>query len=192
MTASCHDSEGEGTVLVGVPRIALVGSPNAGKTSVFNGLTGLHAKTGNYPGVTVSRFVGTYRVGEQKYLVEDLPGTYSLTPISPDEQITVDLLDGGQYGVPQPDALVTFTWTVWRPGSRRCGTGCPYRLGRRAPSAPRAATAPGRSGSRSPAAWPPCRPGTLPLPRTGTPGGCMSCGVGDGWRTPGTTSRMPN
>jgi len=106
MAASCHDADSVGTVLVGTPRVALVGSPNAGKTSVFNGLTGLHAKTGNYPGVTVSRFVGTCRVGEQKYLLEDLPGTYSLQPISPDEQITVDVLDGTLDGVPRPEALL--------------------------------------------------------------------------------------
>ncbi|MBC7271229.1 MAG: ferrous iron transporter B [Streptomyces sp.] len=88
------------------PRIALVGSPNAGKTSVFNGLTGLRAKTGNYPGVTVSRFVGVCRTGGRRYLVEDLPGTYGLEPVSPDERITVDVLDGRLEGTRRPDAVL--------------------------------------------------------------------------------------
>ncbi|ETK30712.1 ferrous iron transporter B [Microbispora sp. ATCC PTA-5024] len=108
MSADCHDTgdPGTGAVLTDMPRVALVGSPNAGKTSVFNSLTGLKAKTGNYPGVTVSRFVGTFRVGGRSYAVEDLPGTYSLEPISPDEQITVDVLDGRLENVPRPDALL--------------------------------------------------------------------------------------
>lgn len=108
MTGSCHDqgADEEDGLLVGVPRVALVGSPNAGKSSVFNGLTGLRARTGNYPGVTVSRSVGTCRVGERTYLIEDFPGTYSLEPISPDEQIVVDALGGRLPGVPRPDALL--------------------------------------------------------------------------------------
>lgn len=106
MSVACHDTGGTGVATAGVPRIALVGSPNAGKTSVFNALTGLRAKTGNYPGVTVARFVGTCRVGAGRYLIEDLPGTYSLEPISPDEQILVDVLDGRQPGAARPDALL--------------------------------------------------------------------------------------
>ncbi|MFD5650557.1 FeoB small GTPase domain-containing protein [Streptomyces sp. NPDC127039] len=94
MSTGCHDTGGTDTPLVAAPRIALVGAPNSGKTSVFNGLTGLRSKTGNYPGVTVSRFVGTARTGGNRYLIEDLPGTYSLEPVSPDERITVDVLDG--------------------------------------------------------------------------------------------------
>ncbi|MFF9061300.1 ferrous iron transporter B [Streptomyces sp. NPDC014882] len=92
--------------LAGAPRIALVGAPNSGKTSVFNGLTGLRAKTGNYPGVTVSRFVGTCRTGPHRQVIEDLPGTYGLEPISPDERITVDVLDGRLEGAERPDALL--------------------------------------------------------------------------------------
>jgi ferrous iron transport protein B len=106
MEAGCHADGGSGAVGTDVPRIALAGSPNAGKTSIFNALTGLHAKTGNYPGVTVSRFVGTSRIGERRYAIEDLPGTYSLEPISPDEQIMVDVLDGRLNGEPPPDALL--------------------------------------------------------------------------------------
>ncbi|MFC9289156.1 ferrous iron transporter B [Streptomyces sp. NPDC057052] len=92
--------------LAGAPRIALVGAPNSGKTSVFNGLTGLRAKTGNYPGVTVSRFVGTSRTGPHRHVIEDLPGTYGLEPVSPDERITVDVLDGRLEGAERPDALL--------------------------------------------------------------------------------------
>lgn len=90
-------------------RIALVGSPNAGKTSVFNQLTGMRFRTGNYPGVTVTRSVGTgrYTDGDQtvKYTVEDLPGAYSLHPVSPDEQVVYDLLHGKLDGIAPPEAL---------------------------------------------------------------------------------------
>lgn len=106
--AQCHDtaSPDAGQLRTGTPRIALVGSPNSGKTSIFNGLTGLRARTGNYPGVTVSRYTGTCRAGERSYLIEDLPGTYSLEPISPDEQIVADVLGGSLEDVPRPDALL--------------------------------------------------------------------------------------
>ncbi|MBE6478438.1 MAG: ferrous iron transporter B [Propionibacteriaceae bacterium] len=90
----------------GSPRIALIGSPNGGKTSVFNRLTGLHAKTGNYPGVTVSRSAGVARIGGAEYSIEDLPGTYSLSPISPDERLVAELLDGGVKGIGAPDGLL--------------------------------------------------------------------------------------
>ncbi|MDX5567496.1 ferrous iron transporter B [Streptomyces sp. ID05-04B] len=106
MSAGCHDAGGTDTTVTGAPRIALVGAPNSGKTSVFNGLTGLRAKTGNYPGVTVSRFVGTSRTGRHRHEIEDLPGTYSLEPVSPDEQITVDVLEGRLEGAHRPDALL--------------------------------------------------------------------------------------
>jgi len=88
------------------PRLALLGSPNSGKTTLFNALTGLRAKTGNYPGVTVARFEGTARVGGRSLMVEDLPGTYSLDPMSPDEQIVVDVLEHDGNVVATPDGLV--------------------------------------------------------------------------------------
>ena len=87
-------------------RVALVGSPNAGKTTLFNALTGLRAKTANYPGVTVTRRVGTARLGDRVVELEDLPGTYSLEPVSPDEQVVSDLLEGKNPGVSPPDALL--------------------------------------------------------------------------------------
>ncbi|KQR99408.1 iron transporter FeoB [Williamsia sp. Leaf354] len=87
-------------------RLALVGSPNSGKTTLFNALTGLRAKTGNYPGVTVARYEGRTQVGDHDVLVEDLPGTYSLDAISPDEQIVADVLDPDDVTTDTPDGLV--------------------------------------------------------------------------------------
>jgi ferrous iron transport protein B len=86
--------------------IALVGSPNSGKTTLFNALTGLRAKTGNYPGVTVDRREGTFREGETEVQLVDLPGTYSLHAISDDEAVTVQVLHGDFPGVAAPDAVV--------------------------------------------------------------------------------------
>src|ERR1700739_2815453 len=105
MTA-CHDVAAAPVAVAGVRRVALVGSPNAGKTSVFNHLTGLRAKTGNYPGVTVGRSVGTTKSDGVTIAVEDLPGTYALDPISPDEQVVTDLLAGEYPGIDRPDAVV--------------------------------------------------------------------------------------
>ncbi len=89
------------------PLIALVGNPNAGKSALFNALTGARQKLGNYPGVTVERKSGraTLADGRPVELV-DLPGTYSLTPTSPDEQVTHDVVLGRQAGERLPDALI--------------------------------------------------------------------------------------
>ncbi|KKC03612.1 ferrous iron transporter B [Mycobacterium nebraskense] len=102
---SCHE-EGGVVAVAGVAHVALVGSPNAGKTSVFNHLTGLRAKTGNYPGVTVGRRVGIMNADGVEIAVEDLPGTYSLEPISPDERVVADLLAGNVADAGRPDAIV--------------------------------------------------------------------------------------
>ena len=88
-----HGGASAAPVLPGAARVALVGSPNAGKTTLFNGLTGLRAKTGNYPGVTVSRYEGRVDTPAGPVVVEDLPGTYSLDPISPDEEIVAQVLE---------------------------------------------------------------------------------------------------
>ena len=89
------------------PMIAVVGYPNAGKTSLFNALTGTRQKVGNYPGVTVERKAGRYTLpsGGSVELV-DLPGCYSLTPRSPDEAVTRDTLLGRQDGERTPTALL--------------------------------------------------------------------------------------
>jgi len=86
--------------------IAVVGNPNAGKSALFNRLTGLHQKTANYPGVTVERRTGCCRVGGQSVDLVDLPGTYSLTPNSTDEAITVSGLFGRIEGTPSFDGIV--------------------------------------------------------------------------------------
>lgn len=88
------------------PRIALIGSPNAGKTTIFNALTGLRAKTGNYPGITVSKYEGTAKLAHGDATIEDLPGTYSLSAISPDEQIVVDTIKRENTTDAAPDALL--------------------------------------------------------------------------------------
>jgi ferrous iron transport protein B len=87
--------------------IALVGPPNCGKTSVFNRLTGLRQKVGNFPGVTVEHHTGHLRdaAGRQIALI-DLPGVYSLSPKSEDEKVTVDVLRGEMPGMTRPDAVI--------------------------------------------------------------------------------------
>jgi ferrous iron transport protein B len=76
-----------------LPRLALIGNPNSGKTSLFNQLTGLNQKVGNFPGVTVDRKTGVAQLGGQRRAeIIDLPGTYSLYPKSLDEQVIADLL----------------------------------------------------------------------------------------------------
>lgn len=89
-----------------INQIALLGNPNSGKTSLFNALTGLRQKVGNYPGVTVEKRVGSFPHQDRFVEVLDLPGTYSLNPNSPDERVTTNVLQDKQEGVAQPDALV--------------------------------------------------------------------------------------
>ncbi|UKK82931.1 ferrous iron transporter B [Sphingopyxis sp. BSN-002] len=90
-----------------IPSIALVGNPNAGKSSLFNALTGARQKIANYPGVTVERKAGhaSFADGRPLSLI-DLPGTYSLTPASLDEAVTRDVVLGRQEGEKRPDALI--------------------------------------------------------------------------------------
>ena len=88
-------------------RFALVGTPNSGKTALFNALTGSHQKVANYPGVTVERKAGTLQTpaGRSVNLI-DLPGTYSLRGRSPDEEITRDFVLGRLATEPKPDLLL--------------------------------------------------------------------------------------
>src|SRR3954465_2148875 len=75
-------------------KIALLGNPNSGKTSLFNHLTGLNQKIGNFPGVTVDKKMGSCRINENTTVdIIDLPGTYSLYPKSLDEQVVFDFLN---------------------------------------------------------------------------------------------------
>jgi ferrous iron transport protein B len=92
---------------VQAPLVALVGNPNAGKSALFNALTGARQKVGNYPGVTVERHAGRLALPDGRPVeLLDLPGTYSLEPSSPDEAVTRDVLFGKQEGERLPDAIV--------------------------------------------------------------------------------------
>src|SRR4051794_41863721 len=89
------------------PLVALVGNPNAGKSALFNALTGARQKVGNYPGVTVERHSGRLTLADGRPVaMVDLPGAYSLEPASPDEAVTPAALLGEPAGERQPDALV--------------------------------------------------------------------------------------
>ena len=85
--------------------LALVGNPNAGKTTLFNTLTGLRAKTANFPGTTVERKVGRLHLDHKKIVIVDLPGLYSLDSKSPDEKLASDALQG-KLGHTAPDAAL--------------------------------------------------------------------------------------
>jgi len=87
--------------------VAVVGNPNAGKSALFNALTGARQKVGNYPGVTVERHVGRTELPSGRPIeLIDLPGTYSLAAASPDEAVTRDVLLGRQAGERLPEAIV--------------------------------------------------------------------------------------
>ncbi|HTJ79792.1 MAG TPA: ferrous iron transport protein B [Rariglobus sp.] len=92
---------------VRAPIYALVGNPNCGKSTLFNALTGLKQKIGNYPGVTVEKKIGTaYSQHGQPLTIIDLPGAYSLAARSPDEAVLRDVLLGRRADTPMPDRIV--------------------------------------------------------------------------------------
>lgn len=87
-------------------RLALVGNPNSGKTTIFNAITGLHQKVANYPGVTVERKEGRFTDPDgRRWVAIDLPGSYSLSPRTLDEAITRDVLLGRRQDTPKPDVI---------------------------------------------------------------------------------------
>lgn len=89
------------------PVYAFVGNPNCGKSTLFNALTGLKQKVGNYPGVTVEKKIGeTYSQHGHPIKIIDLPGAYSLAARSPDEAVLRDVLLGRRADTPQPDRIV--------------------------------------------------------------------------------------
>lgn len=87
-------------------RVALVGNPNTGKTTLFNRLTGARQKIGNYPGVTVEKKSGVWKLGGHPVQLVDLPGAYSLAATSPDERVALDFLTGHLSGEAPPDAVI--------------------------------------------------------------------------------------
>ncbi len=87
--------------------VALVGNPNAGKSTLFNALSGLRQHVGNYPGVTVDLKKGHFTFGETRFELIDLPGTYSLAARSPDELVAVELLLGRRSEEPPPDVVLS-------------------------------------------------------------------------------------
>jgi len=90
-----------------MPRIAVVGNPNTGKSTLFNALTGLRQRVGNYPGVTVARKSGVCELADgRKVELVDLPGLYSLAAVSPDERVVVDALHGRVQGERAPDVVL--------------------------------------------------------------------------------------
>jgi ferrous iron transport protein B len=90
-----------------IPHVAIAGNPNSGKSTIFNGLTGLRQKVSNYPGVTVEKHGGVVRLPQTGEIhLMDLPGTYSLNPRSLDERVTHDVLMGLHEDTPVPCAIL--------------------------------------------------------------------------------------
>jgi ferrous iron transport protein B len=87
--------------------VALVGNPNTGKSTLFNALSGLRQRVGNYPGVTVEMKKGQFTTAAIAVDLIDLPGTYSLAARSPDEMVAVDLLLGRRPEEPRPDVVLS-------------------------------------------------------------------------------------
>jgi len=105
MTMEIH--VGQAPVETRPRQIALAGNPNCGKTTLFNAMTGLRQKVGNYPGVTVEKKAGKFFGSHGETMeVLDLPGTYSLHGRSPDEAIACEVLLGERVDTPRPDVVV--------------------------------------------------------------------------------------
>src|SRR5471032_441228 len=93
--ATCCDTSPDPLITSGTLTIALAGSPNSGKTTLFNALTGLRQKVANYPGVTVEKKTGRCKLPDGSWAnIIDLPGTYSLISRSPDELVAMEVLRG--------------------------------------------------------------------------------------------------
>jgi ferrous iron transport protein B len=91
------------TVIVSSPTVVLLGNPNTGKSTLFTALAGVFQQTGNYPGVTVEKKSAALHLEGRDFTLVDLPGTYSLSPRSPDEMVAVDVLLGrvAEHGIPR-------------------------------------------------------------------------------------------
>jgi ferrous iron transport protein B len=88
-------------------RVALIGNPNTGKSTLFTALAGVRQRVGNYPGVTVEKKMGRLHHDGHEFELVDLPGTYSLAPRAPDEMVTVDLLLGRRECERTPDVVLS-------------------------------------------------------------------------------------
>lgn len=107
MTTTASPSGGDvGRAASDLPLLAAIGNPNTGKSTLFNALTGLSQKVGNFPGVTVEYVVGRTVCDGLPVSIVDLPGTYSLSAQSPDEAVAVDVLLGRVPDVPPPSAVL--------------------------------------------------------------------------------------
>src|SRR5207244_2826932 len=112
--SECADCRGcAPAAVVEIPRpaairtVALAGPPNSGKSTLFNRLTGLRQKVANFPGVTVEQHTGIAHLPDGRSLgIIDLPGIYSLSPRSEDEQVAYDILHGKRAGTPKPGAVL--------------------------------------------------------------------------------------
>ncbi len=91
------------TVIAPPPTVVLLGNPNTGKSTLFTALAGVFQQTGNYPGVTVEKKSAVLQLDGRAFTLVDLPGTYSLSPRSPDEMVAVDVLLGrvAEHGIPR-------------------------------------------------------------------------------------------
>ena len=89
-----------------------MGNPNAGKTTLFNSLTGLRAKTANFPGTTIERRLGHTRLADRRVKVLDLPGLYSLTSAHEEERVVREALLGHLPNQPRPAAIVRLPATT--------------------------------------------------------------------------------
>ena len=107
-TSSHRPASSSARIQVSTAYVVLTGNPNSGKTTIFNALTGLRARVGNYAGVTVERKEGRFQgsPSDLPMIVLDLPGTYSLSPQSLDEQIARDVLLQRLADVPAPSVVV--------------------------------------------------------------------------------------
>jgi ferrous iron transport protein B len=113
--SQCSDCSGcESAAVIELPRpavlpeaVAVIGPPNSGKTTLFNRLTGLRQKVANFPGVTVEQHTGVAELPDGRAVrLIDLPGVYSLSPRSEDEQVALDVLTGARPDTPKPGAIL--------------------------------------------------------------------------------------
>src|SRR5688572_24522046 len=107
MSSCCNPSSDPVSTTKTTLTVALAGSPNSGKTTIFNAITGLRQKVANYPGVTVEKKTGRFELAGGAWVnVIDLTGTYSLISRSPDEQIAMEVLRGLRPDTAAPDVVI--------------------------------------------------------------------------------------